>query len=102
MPIKVFVQKNFDNWHPKTHGPRNYLQSFYFAALIQKCGGGKNYPYAEFRNISSRKRTRSSHQESDNNGTSSLSSDNETTPKFDNSFRTNFNAKFDARMKKIC
>ena len=37
-PIKCFVEENFDNWHPKTHGPRNSLQSFYLAALIQKCG----------------------------------------------------------------
>ena len=36
-PIKVFVEENFDSWHPKTHGPRNYLQSFYLAAHIQKC-----------------------------------------------------------------
>ena len=28
----------FDIWHPKIHGPRNYLQSFYLAALIPKCG----------------------------------------------------------------
>ena len=36
------------------------------------------------------------------NGTSSSSSDNETTPKFKKSFETNFNAKFDARMKTRC
>ena len=35
-PIKFSVGENFDSWHPKTHGPRNYLQSFYLAALIQK------------------------------------------------------------------
>ena len=38
-PIKFFVEENFDSWHPKTHGPRIYLQSFYLAPLIQKCGG---------------------------------------------------------------
>ena len=64
--------------------------------------GKKNYPYAEFCNVSSRKRTRSSHKESDKNGTSSSSSDNETTPKFKKRFGTNYNAKFDARMKKRC
>ena len=37
-PIKCFVEENLVSWHPKTHGPRNYLQSFYLAALIQKCG----------------------------------------------------------------
>ena len=37
-PIKFFVEENFDSWNSKTHGPRNYLQSFYLTALIQKCG----------------------------------------------------------------
>ena len=36
-PIESFVEENLGNWHPKTHGPRNYLQSFYLAALINKC-----------------------------------------------------------------
>ena len=62
----------------------------------------KQYPFAEFRNVSTRKRTRSSHKESDNNGTSSLSSDNETTPKFRKSFEKNMNANFDAHMKTRC
>ena len=38
-PIEFFVEENLGNWHSKTHGPRNYLQSFYLAALIHKCGG---------------------------------------------------------------
>ena len=37
-PYEFFVEENFDIWHPKIHGPRNYLQSFYLAALIQNCG----------------------------------------------------------------
>ena len=36
-PINFFVEENLDSWNPKTHGPRNYLQSFYLAALIHKC-----------------------------------------------------------------
>ena len=76
MPLVFFVEENFDNWHPKIHGPRNYLQSFYLATLIQKCGGKKHYPFAEFRNVILRKSTRSSHNERMNNGTLSLSSDN--------------------------
>ena len=36
-PIEFFVEENLDNWHPRTQGPRNYLQSFYLAALIHKC-----------------------------------------------------------------
>ena len=39
MPINVFVEENLDRWHPKTHGPRNYLLSFYLADLIHKCRG---------------------------------------------------------------
>ena len=36
-PLEFFVEKNFDIWDPKTHGPRNFLQSFYLASLIKKC-----------------------------------------------------------------
>ena len=32
-PIEFFVEKNLGHWHPRTHGPRNYLQSFFLAAL---------------------------------------------------------------------
>ena len=38
-PIDFFVEENLVHWHPKTHGPRNYLQSFYLAALIHKYRG---------------------------------------------------------------
>ena len=38
-PIKKIVEENLVSWHPKTHGPRDYLQSFYLAALIKKAGG---------------------------------------------------------------
>ena len=67
-PIQFFVEENLDSWHPKTHGSRNYLQIFYLAALIHKCRN-KNL-LAEYRNFSTCRRTRSSHKESDNNGTS--------------------------------
>ena len=43
-----FVEKDFESWDPKIHGPRNYLQSFYVAALIDECGTTKNYPLAMF------------------------------------------------------
>ena len=36
-PINFFVEESLDSWHPKTHGPHNYIQSFYLAALIHKC-----------------------------------------------------------------
>ena len=38
MPLEFFVEKNFDIWDPEIQGSRNYLQSFYLAALIKKCG----------------------------------------------------------------
>ena len=78
-PIKLFVEENLVSWHPKTHVPRNCLQSFYLAALIHKCRG-KKYPYAEIRNFTAGRKTRSFQKENDNNGTSSLSSDDEFTP----------------------
>ena len=49
-PLEFFVEKFFDVWDSEIHGPRNYLQSFYLAALIQKCGEKKHYPFAEIRN----------------------------------------------------
>ena len=48
-PKYVFVDKYFNSWDPKIHGPRNYLQSFYAAALIDKCVTTKYYPLAMFR-----------------------------------------------------
>ena len=62
-PIEDFVEGNERNWHPRTHGPRNYLQSFYLAALIHKCREKIQYPYAEFRNFIGNKRTRSFQKE---------------------------------------
>ena len=35
--LEFFFEMFFDIWDPKIHGPRNYIQSFYLAALIQKC-----------------------------------------------------------------
>ena len=74
-PIQFFVKENLDSWHPKTHGPHNYLQSFYLAALIHKCIKKKIYPFAEIRNFTAGRRTISSQKESDNNGNVLSSSD---------------------------
>ena len=81
-PIKFFIEENLGSWHPKTHGPRNYLQSFYLAALIHKCRKKNQYPYAEIRNFTVGRRTISFQKENDNNGNSSSSSDDEFTPKY--------------------
>ena len=48
MPIQFFVEENLDSWHPKNHGPQNYLQSFYLAALIHKCGEKNNTHFLRF------------------------------------------------------
>ena len=37
-PKHVFVERYFDRWDPKIHGPYNYLQSFYVDALIDEYG----------------------------------------------------------------
>ena len=49
-PKYVFVEKYFDSWDPRIHGPRNYLQSFYVTALIDECGTNKNHPLEMFIN----------------------------------------------------
>ena len=95
-----FVEENLDSWHPKTHGPRNYLQSFYLAALIHKCRGENQF--AEIRNFTADRGTRSSQKESYKNGTYSSSSDDETTPKYKKSYGENINANFNAFMDKRC
>ena len=101
MPMQFVFEENLDSWHPKTHGPRNYLQSFYLASLIHKCGK-KQYPFSEIRNFTADRRTRSSQKESDKNGTSSLSCDDGTTPKYKKSYGENINANFNAFMEKRC
>ena len=35
-PKYIFVEKDFESWDPKIHVPRNYLQSFFVAALIEE------------------------------------------------------------------
>ena len=50
---------------------------------------GKQNLYTEHRNFTGNRRTRSFQKESDNNGTSLSSSDDETTPKYKKSFGKN-------------
>ena len=49
-PRSFFVEKYFDSSDPEIHSPRNYLQSFYVAAIIDKYKTTENYPLALFRN----------------------------------------------------
>ena len=46
----LFLEKDFESWDTKIHGPRNYLQGFDVAALIEECGTKKQYLLAKFRN----------------------------------------------------
>ena len=55
MPKYFFVDKYFESWDPKIHGPCNYLHTFYVAALIDECGTGKHYALAMFQNGISKK-----------------------------------------------
>ena len=65
-----------------------------FIWLLSFKNAKKNhYPFADIRNGISKKRTRSSYNETMNNGTSLSSSDYETTPKFKKSLGENINAK---------
>ena len=60
-PIEFFVEENVGNWHPRTHGHRNYLQIFYLSALIHK--RRKKNLYAEHQNFTGNGRTRSFQKE---------------------------------------
>ena len=51
-----FVEKDFESWDPKIHGPCNYLQNSYVDAPINKCKTNKHYPLAMFRNGISKKK----------------------------------------------
>ena len=62
----------------------------------------KKYPYAEIRNFTAGRMTRSFQKENDNNGTSSSSSDDEFTPKYKKSYWENINDNFNAFMDRIC
>ena len=64
--------------------------------------GKKEYPFAEIRNFTAGRRKISSQKESDNNGTSLSSSDDETTPKYKKSYGVNINSKLNAFMVKRC
>ena len=79
-PKPFFIEKYFESWYPKIHGPCHCLQSFYVAALIDECGTNNHYPLAMFRNSVSKK-TISSYKCTMNNGTPLLSSDSEMASK---------------------
>ena len=49
-PKPFFDEKYFESWYLKIHSPTNYIQSFYVAALIYKCGTTKHYPRAIYLN----------------------------------------------------
>ena len=93
----LFVEKYFDSWDPKIHGPRNYLQIFYVAALIEECGNTKHYPLAMFRN-GIPKKIRSSYKGMMENGIPLSSSDSEMASEE----KKNCCSKFKIEMKMHC
>ena len=46
--MQFFFKEYLVIWNPQTHGPRNYLHSFYLAALIHKCGRKNNIHMLRF------------------------------------------------------
>ena len=81
-PIKFLLKNISTVGIPKPTVLVIIFRVFIWLLSFKNVGKKKQYPFAEFRNVSTRKRTRSSHKESDNNGTSLSSYDNETTPKY--------------------
>ena len=49
-PKSFYVEKYFESWDPRIHGPCNYLQSFYLTALIEECGNEEHHPLGIFLN----------------------------------------------------
>ena len=88
-PTSFYIEKYFESWNPKIHGPCNYLQSFYVAALIDKCGTTKHYPLAMYQNGIS-KVTRSSVTGKLDNIIPSSYSDSATKSKRNNNCRDTF------------
>ena len=99
-PKYFFVDKYFESWDPKIHGLRNYLQSFYVAALIDECRTNKYDPPAIFRNGIYKKKI-SYYKYTMNNGTPSSSSDSEMASKIKKSFVKFCHDMFDKRKKSI-
>ena len=95
-PTSFFVEKDFESWDPKIHGPRNYLLNIYVAAIIDKHGTNRHYPIAIFRNYIYIN-TRSSYKGKINNGKPSSSSDYEMASKIKKSFVKNCHAMFDKK-----
>ena len=88
----VFVEKYFESWDPKIHGPRNYLQSFYVANLIEGWGTKKHYPLEMFQNDIS-KNTISSYKGTMDYGTPLSSSYSEMASKIKKNRRSTFGRK---------
>ena len=95
-PKYCFVEKYFEIWDPKIHGPRNHLQSFYVAALIDECRTNNHYPLAMFINGIYEK-TRLSYKVTMNNGNPLSSSDSEMASKIKESFVKIFHATFEKK-----
>ena len=74
----------------------------FFIWLFSFINAGGEYPYAEIRNFTAGRRTRSFQKENDNNGTSLSSSNDEFTPKYKKSYGLNINANFNAIMERRC
>ena len=99
-PKYCFVGKYFHSWDSKIHIRRNYLQSFYLDALIDKYSSNKHYPLAIFRNGLSKK-TKSSYKGTMNYGTTLSSSDSEMAYKIKKHFVKNFHVTFDKKISSI-
>ena len=99
MYTKIFIdfEKDSDSWDSKIHGPRNYLQSFYVADIIEECWNKKYYPLAMFRNGIPKKKILS-YKGTMKNGTTLSSSDSEMASKK----KKNHRATFEEKMNTHC
>ena len=70
--------------------------------VVSSSEDDEEVPFAEIRNFTAGRKIRSFQKENDKNGTSSLSSDDEFTPKYKKRYGGNINANFNAFMVKRC
>ena len=87
-PKYFFVEKDFESWDPKIHGPCNYFQSFMWPLSLRNART-RSIIHLQFLNGIS-VNTRSYYKRTSNNGIPLSSSDSEMASKKNKNLRATF------------